>query len=130
LNQQMAKLLRQRADEVAVMFSNKSRGGNHAKETFHVQRIEVLSEATACVIFDKTPKNKQAVAWFYYIASKKHARWEYFFVTYSHLIGLDRVGTILHEIEQHNFKLSTGENHGEGQEQEGIDTAAEAAGTG
>jgi len=109
LKKEMAKLLRSEAERVAEMFSDKARGGNHAGETFAVNEVIVLSEVTACVVFDKAPTSKQAVAWFYYIASKAKPRWEYFFVTYSHLVGLDRVAAILHRIEQHNYQLSTEE---------------------
>jgi len=109
MEKQMANSLLAKAEDVALTFSNKARGGNHAGETFAVKEIIVLSEVTACVVFDKEPTKKQAVAWFYYIRSKAQPRWEYFFVTYSHLVGLDRVAEILHQIEQHNFQLSTEE---------------------
>jgi len=87
------------------MFSNKSRGGNTNGETFHVRETIVLSDLTACVVFDKS-SGKQAVAWFYYIPSHAKPRWEYFFVGYSHLVGLERVASILHDIEQHNYVLN------------------------
>lgn len=90
------------------MFS-KERGGNVLSETFEVEDIKVLSEVTAAVTFMKRPTGKKAVAWFYFINSKAKPRWEYFFVTYSHLVGLDAVGDLLHEIEQHNFSVSTRE---------------------
>lgn len=104
----MAIGLNKRASEVAVMFSKK-RGGNVLDETYEVEKIVVLSEVTAAVTFMKRPTGKKAVAWFYYINSHKKPRWEYFFVTYSHLVGLNRVGGILHEVEQHNFCNSTRE---------------------
>ena len=94
------------------MFSSKSRGGNTNGETFHVRETIVLSDLTACVVFDKS-SGKQAVAWFYYIPSHAKARWEYFFVSYSHLGVLERVATILHDIEQHNYVLNFEENEGE-----------------
>ena len=104
----MARQLKNEAHRVAVLFS-KPRGGNVLNETYEVESIEVLSECTAAVTFAKKPTNKRAVAWFYYIASHRQPRWEYFFVTYSHLAGLQRVGRILHEVEQHNFRESTRE---------------------
>jgi hypothetical protein len=105
LERQTAILLRKRALEVAEMFSNKARGGNKNGETFHVRETIVLSDLTACVVFDKS-SGKQAVAWFYYIPSHARPRWEYFFVGYSHLVGLERVANILHDIEQHNYLLN------------------------
>lgn len=95
--------LRLKADEIAVMFSDKERGGNTLGETFTVRHITILSETTACVTFDKAPHGMIAVAFLYHINSRAHARWEYFFVTYSHLVGLGKVADILHKVEQHNF---------------------------
>ena len=106
MKKQMAKLLQRRADEVAKMFSRHDRGGNYDNEIFHVEAIEVLSEVTAAVTFRKDPTDKRAIAWFYFINSRSKPRWEYFFVTYSHLVGLNRVSQLLHRIEQHNFLIS------------------------
>jgi hypothetical protein len=106
VEKQTAFLLRKRANEVAEMFSNKARGGNPAGETFTIAQIRPLSDLTACVVFDKVPGGKKAVAWFYFINSKKKPRWEYFFVSYSHLIGLERVKFILEGIEIHNYELN------------------------
>jgi hypothetical protein len=52
-------------------------------------------------------QEKKAVAWFYYLALKKEPRWEYFFVAYDHLVGLNRVSRILNDVEQHNFSIAT-----------------------
>jgi hypothetical protein len=109
MQKKMARMLLYKADQVAEMFSNKERGGNVLSETYEVEDISVLSEVTAAVTFIKRPTGKKAVAWFYYINSRKKPRWEYFFVTYSHLVGLEMVGEILHEVEQHNFSKSTRE---------------------
>lgn len=91
------------------MFSSKARGGNVNGETFTIAQIRPLSDLTACVIFDKQPGGKKAVAWFYYIASRAKPRWEYFFVSYSHLVGLERVKYILEGIEVHNYELNFSE---------------------
>ena len=114
MEKQTALLLRKRANEVAEMFSSKSRAGNVNGETFSIAKIRPLSDLTACVIFDKHPGGKKAVAWFYYIASKAKPRWEYFFVSYSHLVGLERVQYVLESIEVHNYELNFNEeNEGE-----------------
>jgi hypothetical protein len=105
----MARQLKGKAASVAKTFSDKTRGGNHAGETFNVERIDILSETTAVVTFNKEPTKKKAAAFFYFIASHKQPRWEYFFVTYNHLAGLERIKDVLYEIEQHNFKVATNE---------------------
>lgn len=105
----MARQLKGKANHVASMFSEKSRGGNHAGETFHVDRIDILSETTAVVTFNKEPTGKKAAAFFYFIGSHRQPRWEYFFVTYNHLAGLERVKDVLFEVEQHNFSVATQE---------------------
>lgn len=103
MKKQMAQSLRFRAGEVAVMFSQ-ARDKNYVNEKYEVGRIIILSDVTAAVIYNKEPTKKQAVAWFYYINSGAKPRWEYFFVTYSHLVGLNRVAKLLHDAEQHNFE--------------------------
>lgn len=105
MKKEMTLSLRSAAEQVATMFSNKDRGGNYAGEDFVVGEITVLSDVTACVVFNKSSK-KKAVAWFYFIASQAKPRWEYFFVTYSHLVGLNRVAAILHRAEQHNYQVT------------------------
>jgi hypothetical protein len=109
MQKQMAVGLLNTAEHVAKQFSNTDRGGNYLNETFTVSQIEVLSECTAAVTFSKEPTKKKAVAWFYYINSRSKPRWEYFFVTYSHLTGLERVADTLHRVEQHNFGISVTE---------------------
>ena len=104
--------LRAKADEVARNFSRTDREKNYAKETFHVRKMYVLSEVSACVVYDKTPTNMVAVAFFYWL-NQGPGRWESFFVTYQHLQNLDRVMDLLYKAEQHNFYATpTGENDG------------------
>lgn len=107
MEKQTAILLRKRANEVAEMFS-KPRGGNPNNEIFTIAQIRPLSDLTACVVFDKST-GKKAVAWFYYVNSRAKPRWEYFFVSYSHLVGLERVKYILEGIEVHNYELNFSE---------------------
>ena len=106
MKKQMAIALRSKAEDIARQFSFKDRANNFDNETFHVDKITVLSETTAAITFLKTPTNKKAVAWLYWINGKKPG-WQYFFVTYNHLVGLNRVSSLLHHIEQHNFEQST-----------------------
>jgi hypothetical protein len=107
-----ARLLGRRALQVAEMFSRKDRGGNPMGEQFSIAETIILSETTAAVVFDKS-SGKQGVAWFYYINSRAKPRWEYFFVTYSHLVGLNHVADLLHRVEQHNYQVSIGEYSGQ-----------------
>jgi hypothetical protein len=109
MQKQMALALRREAENVAQMFSRTDRGANYDNETFSVEDITITSEITAAVTFSKEPTGKKAVAWFYHINSRRKPRWEYFFVTYSHLVGMNRVSKILHDIEQHNFGIATRE---------------------
>lgn len=88
------------------MFSRDDRGGNFLNEQFSVETIHVLGETTAAVVFFKRPTGKRAVAWFYFVNSRAKPRWEYFFITYAHLAGLDRVSSILADVEQSNFELN------------------------
>ena len=101
----IAKQLRDKAVDVAQMFSRQDRGGNTMNEIFDIASYHVLSEVTAAVVFKKSPTNKRAVAFFYYVNSRRQPRWEYFFVSYSHLAGLEEVKRLLHDVEQHNFKV-------------------------
>jgi hypothetical protein len=108
MRRHMVLSLHRSAENTAELFS-KDREGNVRNETYKVESIEVLSECTALVTFWKEPTKKKAVAWYYYINSRRKPRWEYFFVTYSHLVGLNRVASRLHAIEQHNSSVATRE---------------------
>ncbi len=106
MQKRMVKSLRETAENVARMFSRPDRGGNYDNETFSVEKYVILSECTAAVVFHKEPTAKRAVAWFYFINSRAKPRWEYFFITYSHLVGLEHVGNLLHSVEQWNFEVT------------------------
>jgi len=103
------------AKECAEQFSNPDRAQNHAKEEFHIGVITPLGESSALVTYNKTPSGKKAAAWFYWLNvphrndqpdTRDKGQWRYFFVTYSHLAGMDIVARTLHQIEQHNFPLN------------------------
>jgi len=106
LKKSTATQLREKAESVAWAFSQNDRAGNTLNETFDVESIMVLGETTAAVVFKKAPTDKKAVAWFYWLNGGKNKGWNYFFVTYAHLVGLEKVGDLLHEVEQHNFARS------------------------
>ena len=106
MNQARALELAQAADETAFDFSRTDRGGNPGGETFKVDRIIVLGETTAAVVFLKNT-GKKAVCFYYYDNSRAHPRWAYFFITYAHLSSLRHVEELLFEIEQHNYQISS-----------------------
>ena len=101
----IAKQLRDKAVDVAQMFSRQDRGGNTMNEIFDIASYHVLSEVTAAVVFKKSPTNKRAVAFFYYVNSRRQPRWEYFFVSYAHIASLEQLRDILFDVEQHNFEV-------------------------
>lgn len=100
---QVADQLRTKADEIARHFSNPDRAHNGNNETFAVARIKVLSEHCAATVFLKS-SGKLALAVLYYLPAK--SRWEYFFPTDSHLLGLGQFAALKEQIEDHNFKKS------------------------
>ena len=102
MRKSFAEQLQAAAERVAVTFSNPDRPGNAINETFSVDKITVLSEISGAVVFHKMPTEKKAVAFFYFVRSGA-GRWQYFFVTYPHLVGLERIRDILFHVEQHNF---------------------------
>lgn len=108
MNKDRSIALERQAHQVAQLFSKKDRPKNVANEEYIVQEVRVLSEGTAAVVFDKQPTGKRAVAWFYWLNRAKNPGWHYFFVTYDHLVGLNRVAGMLHEVEQHNHRVNNG----------------------
>ena len=101
MNKKVAKELYNKANETAFHFSNPDRQFNTTKETFKVGKIKPLSENTAALHFNKS-SGKIGVAFFYYIRAS-NGRWEYFFPSDSHIIGMSKMGDILHDVELYNF---------------------------
>lgn len=95
------KALKLKALECAETFSNPDRSRNFANETFILSKIVPLSDVTAAVIFNKEPTGKKALAHFYLVGGSTGG-WRYYFVTYQHLCGLDRLLSILQRVEEHN----------------------------
>lgn len=93
------------AVEVAMRYSNSNREFNHNSETFDVSRITVLSDTTAVVYFKKSPGDKLAAAFFYW-TNGGGGRWNYFFPTDSHVIGMVNFKDKLLAVEQNNFPLN------------------------
>ena len=87
--------------EVAKIFSNPDRDKNYSNETFVFEQIRPLSDVTASVVFRKS-SGKKAVAFFYYINSGT-GKWQYFFPSDSHILGMKDFGRLKQEIEEFNF---------------------------
>ena len=94
--------LKDKANEIAEMFSRQDRQFNFNKETFQIKEIKPLSESTAVVYFVKEPTNKIGLAFLYWI-NGSGGRWQYFFPTYDHCIGMERVKEELFVVEESNF---------------------------
>lgn len=105
MNRFVAESLRSRALEVARWYSNPVRQGNLNGEEFRVEGIKVLSDGCAAVNFLKVPGGKFALAFFYYVAVGG-GRWEYFFPTDSHLLGMRFFPDLKLKIEEVNLPLN------------------------
>lgn len=92
--------LKDKATKVGRDFSNPDRELNKTGESFKVKSIRPLSDHMAAVIYIKS-SNKLALALFYYIPAKE--RWEYFFPTDSHILGLSGFTELKQKVEEFNF---------------------------
>ena len=104
MNKQVAIDLIAHAEEVARRFSHTDRAKNVSDESFSIKEIRPLSEHMATVFYLKS-SGKLAMAIFYYIAGQ--SRWEYFFPTDSHLLGLSELTKLKAEVEKFNFKYNS-----------------------
>ena len=99
----VARTLKARATEVARNFSSPTRALNHTGEIFTVDEIIPLSAQSAIVIFKKN-SGKKAIAHFIHIRQK--SRWIYYFISAAHLLNLDRLSAIYHDVEIFNYPLN------------------------
>jgi len=95
------KKLKEVAETIAINFSNPSREFNINKETFIVDNIQPLSESTGLVYLRKNTE-KIGLAFCYWI-NANGGMWKYFFPTYDHCIGMERVKDFLFKVEEKNF---------------------------
>ena len=98
----LVKKLNDRALEVEWMYSQKDREYNHNNESFKLHKIKPLSESVAVAIYKKIPTKKIAIACFYWV-NGSGGRGEYFFPTYDHCVGFERIKNILYDTEEYNF---------------------------
>ena len=101
LNKDVARLLNEKAQEVAVKFSDPNRSRNSQAETFLVSEIVPLSEYVAAVTFWKSSE-KKAIAFFYWVNSGE-GYWAYFFPSDSHILGMQIFGEHKWDVEKFNF---------------------------
>ena len=104
MRKQVAISLREKAEQVAFNFSRPDREKNVMNETFTVNSIHPLSESTAYVQFKKNT-GKVGVAFFYYI-NMKGGVWQYFFPTYDHCVGAEKLRDVLHDVDHENFQYN------------------------
>jgi hypothetical protein len=83
--------------------SNPDRPKNYARETFKVMRIKPLSDFTAVVLYQKIQSEKLVAAFFYYYNVGNNPRWENFFPTDSHIIGMEAFGEYKRIVEDRNY---------------------------
>ena len=98
MNRQTALKLREKAKDVARLFSDPSRIHNPNDETFELEKINVLSEHTAAVTYLKS-SGKRAVAFFYF----NNENWYFFFPSDSNLLGMEAFIAVKREVEKMNF---------------------------
>ena len=101
MKKELALKLQKKAEEIAFNFSGENRQYNYSKESFKVKSIHPLSESTAYVIFEKS-SGKIGLAFLYWI-KMSGGYWQYFFPTYDHCVGMERIKDALHKVEIHNF---------------------------
>jgi len=104
MKKSIALSLREKADRVAFNFSRPDREKNVMQEIFQVKSIHPLSESTAYVQFKKNT-GKIGIAFFYHI-NMAGGTWQYFFPTYDHCVGAEKLRDVLHSVEQENFKYN------------------------
>ena len=93
--------LKEKASEIAEMFSNPNRQFNHTNETFTVAKITPRSELTAGRLFQKS-SGKLALAIAFW-KNNKGGHWDYFFPTDSHVLGFRKMEKLLESVEEYNI---------------------------
>lgn len=105
MNKQIALKLKEHAEKVAKMYSDKDRAKNFNNEGFKVHSITPLSEYTASIVFEKS-SGKRALSFAYWQETGQGGFWRDLFVKESHVIGMEKLRRLLAEIEEHNFSFN------------------------
>ena len=104
MQKEVAKGLKDKAEEVAKIFSNPERYKNQRNEVFTLTEIIPLSENTASVIYTKDTDKR--VCFFFFYVDALNPFWWYFAPTDSHIIGMEAFGRIKTDIERSNYQYN------------------------
>ena len=105
MRKDVAITLKQKAEEIAVRFSNADRANNYNNETFKVAEIMPISAQGAYVIYEKST-GKRAIAHFIHVDHPKNPFWQYYMIGSQHLLNLNVLTEKYLEVEQHNFPFN------------------------
>jgi hypothetical protein len=102
MRKELTKEINDEALKLAKIYSNKERHYN-TNEDFVLKEIIPLSETTACVIYNKSPSEKQVCFFFVYV-NALNPFWYSFIPTDSHILGMEAFGKYKLDIERYNFQ--------------------------
>ena len=105
MRKEVARNLKDMADQIAIRYSKKSRVKNVSNEIFTVDDIIPLSAQGAMVVYKKN-SGKKALAHFIHVDHPIKPFWQYYFVGAQHFINLHQLEKVYADIERHNFKLN------------------------
>lgn len=88
-----------------AIMSRPDRRTNYDQSVFKKETVIPLSETTALVIFSKSPSGKKAIAFFYL-----NVRWNWFFPTDSHILGMMELNKYKVDIESLNYPQNFNED--------------------
>lgn len=102
MNKETAKKLKEEIEVFARNFSNPLREKNGNGEVFSFESLSVLSETTAAVCYRKSPSDKLALVFFYYV-NYNGGVWRYFVPTDAHILGMAAFARHKETVETVNF---------------------------
>lgn len=102
MNKKLVYELHAKAKQIAKQYSNHQRENNYNAEIFKVIDIIPKSETTATITFLKS-SGKLAFAFAFYI-NCNGGYWDYFFPTESHIIGMQKLPSMIERIDKFNFQ--------------------------
>ena len=105
MRKDVAITLKQKAEQIAVKFSNTTRANNYNNESFKVAEIMPISAQGAYVIYEKST-GKRAIAHFIHVDHPKNPFWQYYMIGAQHLLNLNVLTEKYLEVEQHNFPFN------------------------
>ena len=93
--------LRQKAEELASIYSEPDREQNYNGEKFILDQLTPLGENLAVGVYKKSTGKKTLMAFVYVIA--KGGYWMNFVPTSGHILGLEQIKRFYFEVEEYNF---------------------------